>query len=95
MAKSEFVTAVAHEIRTTLRQVLGFLELMSETNLNAQQKDYVKYSLLLQVENKPFHPFLLTVRVKSHQETKREANTTNHTDGASSSEKEPRLVILK
>lgn len=41
MAKSEFVAVMAHEIRTPLHQVLGFLELMRETKLNAQQADYV------------------------------------------------------
>jgi len=42
MAKSEFVAVMAHEIRTPLYQVLGFLELMSETSLNAKQKEFVK-----------------------------------------------------
>jgi signal transduction histidine kinase/ActR/RegA family two-component response regulator len=41
MAKSEFVAVMAHEIRTPLHQVLGFLELMSGTKLNTQQTEYV------------------------------------------------------
>jgi signal transduction histidine kinase/ActR/RegA family two-component response regulator len=40
-AKSEFVAVISHEIRTPLHQVLGFLELMSGTNLNTQQTEYV------------------------------------------------------
>ena len=41
MDKSEFVAVMAHELRTPLHQVIGFLELMSGTTLNAQQTEYV------------------------------------------------------
>ncbi|GAX19519.1 two-component system, sensor histidine kinase and response regulator [Fistulifera solaris] len=40
MAKSEFVAVMAHEMRTPLHQVLGFLDLIKGTGLNSQQKEY-------------------------------------------------------
>lgn len=40
IAKSEFVAVMAHEIRTPLHQVLGFLELLGETNMTPVQVEY-------------------------------------------------------
>lgn len=40
-AKTLFLATMSHEIRTPLYGVLGTLELLAGTDLNAQQKDYV------------------------------------------------------
>lgn len=40
-AKSEFVANVSHEIRTPMNAVLGLLQLMERTGLDARQRDYV------------------------------------------------------
>lgn len=40
-AKSEFVANMSHEIRTPLNAVLGLLQLMERTGLDARQRDYV------------------------------------------------------
>ncbi len=55
-AKSKFLANMSHEIRTPLNAVLGFAELLSDTNLNETQKQYVdtintSSSLLLSVIN--------------------------------------------
>ena len=40
-AKSEFVANMSHEIRTPMNAVLGLLQLMELTGLDARQRDYV------------------------------------------------------
>lgn len=41
-AKSEFLATMSHEIRTPVNSILGFLELISMGNLDAEQKEYLK-----------------------------------------------------
>ncbi|KYQ93726.1 histidine kinase [Tieghemostelium lacteum] len=41
-AKSAFVATVSHEVRTPLSGVIGVSDLLLETNLNEEQKDYVQ-----------------------------------------------------
>jgi signal transduction histidine kinase len=40
--KSEFLAIMAHEIRTPLHQVTGFIDLLDQTTLNAEQKSFVR-----------------------------------------------------
>ncbi|HSQ65948.1 MAG TPA: histidine kinase dimerization/phospho-acceptor domain-containing protein, partial [Polyangiaceae bacterium] len=39
--KSDFLSSVSHEIRTPLNTVLGMVELLGETSLDARQQRYV------------------------------------------------------
>lgn len=55
-AKSQFLANMSHEIRTPLNGVIGFTELLKQTPLDEQQRQYIKYAnnsghLLLDIIN--------------------------------------------
>ena len=41
-AKSEFLTTMSHEMRTPMNAILGMADLLSESPLRAEQRDYVR-----------------------------------------------------
>ncbi|MCB4809614.1 response regulator [Tamlana sp. 62-3] len=41
LAKTEFLSNMSHEIRTPLHAILGFIELLKESNLNKTDKEYL------------------------------------------------------
>jgi signal transduction histidine kinase/ligand-binding sensor domain-containing protein/CheY-like chemotaxis protein len=45
-SKTEFVAMISHELRTPLNGLIGFTELLSNTLLNPQQREYVNTSRL-------------------------------------------------
>ncbi|MFA8434208.1 MAG: response regulator [Marinifilaceae bacterium] len=42
-SKSDFLSLISHELRTPLTGVVGFVEMLYNTNLNKEQQEYLKY----------------------------------------------------
>ncbi|XP_028055276.1 probable histidine kinase 3 [Camellia sinensis] len=42
VAKSQFLATVSHEIKTPMNGVLGMLQMLTDTDLDVTQQDYVR-----------------------------------------------------